>query len=398
MKIAFLHPDLGIGGAERLIVDAALALKSKNHEISIFTAHHDENHCFSETKDGSLKTVVVGDSLPRSIFGRFYAVFAYLRMMYAAYFLIYRSNFQPDIVICDQVSACIPILKFKDVKVIFYCHFPDQLLTERKSWLKRLYRFPIDWLEEKTTGMADKILVNSNFTAQVFKETFKSLKNRKLEVVYPTINIDNLLRPLSNVESKIKTKATTVFLSLNRYERKKNVLLAIKAMDCLKHRLTVEEFSKIHLIVAGGYDERVDENRIHFEELNKEVEELNLKEYISFLKSPDDDVKRTLFHSCTAVLYTPSNEHFGIVPLEAMLLGRPVIACNSGGPLETIRPEETGFLCEANPGAFAEKMILLAKDRSLARELGAAASEHVRKHFSFQTFVTKLSIVVESLM
>lgn len=164
MKIAFLHPDLGIGGAERLIVDAALALKAKNHEISIFTSHHDKNHCFSETKDGSLKTIVVGDSLPRSIFGRFYAVFAYLRMMYAAYFLIYRSNFQPDIVICDQVSACIPILKFKEIKVIFYCHFPDQLLTERKDWLKRIYRLPIDWLEEKTTGMADKILVNSNFT------------------------------------------------------------------------------------------------------------------------------------------------------------------------------------------------------------------------------------------
>lgn len=51
-----------------------------------------------------------------------------------------------------------------------------------------------------------------------------------MDVVYPAINIDNLLRPLSNVESTIKTKATTVFLSLNRYERKKNISLAIKAM------------------------------------------------------------------------------------------------------------------------------------------------------------------------
>lgn len=164
MKIAFLHPDLGIGGAERLVVDAALALKSKNHKICIFTSHHDKNHCFSETKDGSLETVVIGDWLPRSIYGRFYAVFAYLRMIYAAFYLMFSSNFMPDIVFCDQVSVCIPVLKLKNVKVIFYCHFPDQLLTDRKNWIKRIYRLPLDWLEEKTTGKADKILVNSNFT------------------------------------------------------------------------------------------------------------------------------------------------------------------------------------------------------------------------------------------
>lgn len=42
-------------------------------------------------------------------------------------------------------------------KVLFYCHFPDQLLTQRQSVLKRLYRAPLDWLEERTTGMADMV-------------------------------------------------------------------------------------------------------------------------------------------------------------------------------------------------------------------------------------------------
>lgn len=41
--------------------------------------------------------------------------------------------------------------------MLFYCHFPDQLLTQRESVLKRLYRAPIDWLEERTTGMADMV-------------------------------------------------------------------------------------------------------------------------------------------------------------------------------------------------------------------------------------------------
>lgn len=165
----------------------------------------------------------------------------------------------------------------------------------------------------------------------------------------------------------------------------------------MKKLLPLEEFSKVHLIIAGGYDERVEENRSHFQELNEEVEKLYLRESISFLKSPSDELKRTLFHNCRAVLYTPSNEHFGIVPLEAMLLGRPVLACNSGGPLETILHGETGYLCQSTPYAFAEKMMLLIRDRSLARELGTAASEHVRKNFSFQNFMSKLSSIVESL-
>ena len=37
MKIAFLHPDLGIGGAERLVVDAAVALQQQGHEITMLS-------------------------------------------------------------------------------------------------------------------------------------------------------------------------------------------------------------------------------------------------------------------------------------------------------------------------------------------------------------------------
>jgi len=54
LNIVFLHPDLGIGGAERLVVDAALALKSTGNNISFITSHHDRSHCFPETIDGSL--------------------------------------------------------------------------------------------------------------------------------------------------------------------------------------------------------------------------------------------------------------------------------------------------------------------------------------------------------
>ncbi|KAF8788543.1 Alpha-1 like protein [Argiope bruennichi] len=282
MKIAILHPDLGIGGAERLIVDVALALKSDGHEISIFTNHHDPAHCFSETKDGSLDTVVIGDWLPRTICGRFIALCAYIRMIYAAIFLVFFSDYKPNLYICDQVSICVPFLKMKGAKVIFYCHFPDQLLTERKHWLKRIYRLPLDWLEEKTTGMADIVLVNSNFTAQVFKDTFKSLKEMDLKVVYPTINTSSLLRPLPDTNLGVKTQATTIFLSLNRYERKKNIILAIDAL--VKKNVDPKKFLKIYPIIAGGYDDRVRENTEHTG--TGHVQKFGLWENCVFFKSP----------------------------------------------------------------------------------------------------------------
>ena len=50
--IVFFHPDLGIGGAERLVIDAAVGLQSRGHKVTIFTSYCDPNHCFDEARDG----------------------------------------------------------------------------------------------------------------------------------------------------------------------------------------------------------------------------------------------------------------------------------------------------------------------------------------------------------
>lgn len=81
VRITFLHPDLGIGGAERLVVDAAVALKKSGHDVNFVTTFYDPERCFSETKDGSIPVHVVGNWLPRHIFGKFFALCAYIRMV-----------------------------------------------------------------------------------------------------------------------------------------------------------------------------------------------------------------------------------------------------------------------------------------------------------------------------
>ena len=52
MKVVLIHLDLGIGGAEMLVVNVACAMKLLGHDVKIFTSHHDENRCFEVTKKG----------------------------------------------------------------------------------------------------------------------------------------------------------------------------------------------------------------------------------------------------------------------------------------------------------------------------------------------------------
>lgn len=398
VNIIFVHPDLGIGGAERAVVDAAIALKSCGHDVQFMTAHHDPNHCFEETKNGQLKVTVIGDWLPTNMFGRFKALFAYLRMVLVALYVAFWSRIDYELLIVDQVSACIPFLRFgRNTKILFYCHYPDMLLTGRETTLKSIYRAPLDWFEEITTGMADRILVNSNFTAGVFRETFKRLSHIEPAVLYPTPNFALMDAASEQPPSDeiIPQNKKFIFLSINRYERKKNLDLALYAFMNLEEQ--VPNPKDIHLIIAGGYDERVTENRHHYLELRQLASELRIENQVTFVRSFDSDQKFTLLTHATCLLYTPENEHFGIVPLEAMYMKLPVIAVSSGGPKESVEHEKTGFLCEPEPEAFAEAMKKFVDNPNLKKKLGEAGYERVNKMFSFKAFTIKLNTIVTTL-
>ncbi|XP_013385488.1 alpha-1,3/1,6-mannosyltransferase ALG2-like [Lingula anatina] len=396
LNVVFIHPDLGIGGAERAVVDAALALKSSGHSVQFVTAHHDPSHCFEETRDGQLKITAVGDWLPRHVFGRCAALCAYIRMIYAAIYLVFFSDINPDIIFCDQISACIPFLRISRVKIIFYCHFPDLLLTQRQNMFKRLYRWPIDWLEEWTTGMAHCILVNSKFTAGVFKDTFKTLGHINPEVLYPIPNLSTLGKPVDPLpKSHCPPKETkTLFLSINRYERKKNLGLAIEGLAKLKESIPLYG---IHLIMAGGYDERVTENKEHYLELKELAEKLGVQTHVSFIRSFSDSEKRSLLSNATSLIYTPDKEHFGIVPVEAMFMQCPVIAVRSGGPVETVDDKVTGFLCDPTPQSFSESMLYFVKNPNAKEEMGRAGKLRVIEKFSFQAFSRQLNNLIMEL-
>jgi alpha-1,3/alpha-1,6-mannosyltransferase len=78
---------------------------------------------------------------------------------------------------------------------------------------------------------------------------------------------------------------------------------------------------------------------------------------VLFLLSIPGAFKSTLLRNAKLLIYTPTNEHFGIVPVEAMQYGVPVLAANTGGPLETVLDGKTGWLRDVDDvGAWTQVM------------------------------------------
>jgi len=392
VSVVFLHPDLGIGGAERLVVDAALALQTRGHKVTILTAHHDPAHCFVETRDGQLNVIAAGDWLPRSILGRCQALCASLRMLYITLYLF--ATLTCNAVIVDQVSTPLLLLRFFGYPTLFYCHFPDLLLSAGRGGLKAVYRYPLDWLEEFTTGLADVIFVNSGFTQKVFRDTFKGLRKVDPVILYPSLSTALFNQTGTTPSALQDAPSKSFFLSINRYERKKNLGLAIEAFA----QLPTEARAGMRLVMAGGYDNRVEENVQHYRELNELADKLGVANDVIFLRSIGSDEKVWLLKNSICLVYTPTNEHFGIVPLESMYCMTPVIAVNSGGPTETIVDAETGWLREAESKAFSGAMQGVIDNKAHLHTVGTQGRTRVENHFSFDAFGAKLEQALIDLL
>lgn len=99
-------------------------------------------------------------------------------------------------------------------------------------------------------------------------------------------------------------------------------------------------------------------------------------EWLGFLT---EEEKRKQYAECLGVIFPPSDEDYGYVTLEAMLSSKPVITCeDSGGPLEFVRPNDTGLVVEPWANMLAAALDQLWEDRQLAADLGRHARQAYR--------------------
>jgi alpha-1,3/alpha-1,6-mannosyltransferase len=386
-QVLFLHHQLILGGAERLILDAADELNRRSFVSRIVTCTRDASNTFPETLRGPLaQRISVFPVFPRRIFGRAAVLCSTIRMALLALIVAFLSIFLPryraDVVFVDQVAACIPLCALirsssssrRRPIVFYYCHFPDLLLTRnsRRSALGRLYRRPFDALERRAILRADAVGVNSRFTLEAFHSAFPDAAAHHCAplVLYPPVALPGT--PLSSDACPDRDCfdgwLRRPILSINRFEAKKDLPLALHAFSGLPPALR----SDCTLVLAGGYTPRDQDNVAVMRALKDLAAELGLSHatYRPEQKKPafPPDVlfvpafsaaqKAQLLTRAAAdgtVLYTPSREHFGIVPVEAMCAGAPVVASQSGGPAESVVDGVTGFLVDVDTTETADR-------------------------------------------
>lgn len=215
---------------------------------------------------GTLDVRIRGHTLfPPVLFHRFHILLATLRQLHLIFSICLSTGelaeLEPDVFVVDQLSACVPLLRWfgpgpsggRSGRTLFYCHFPDQLLVRRDEglvlgWVKTLYRLVFDWAEGWSMGASDRVVVNSRFTKGVVEGLFGRERLGELKVVYPCVVTEGREGvEEEEVEEKPLWGGQKVLLSINRFERKKDVGLAIRAF----HLLDPEQRRGVRLVIAG---------------------------------------------------------------------------------------------------------------------------------------------------
>lgn len=224
-----------------------------------------------------------------------------------------------------------------------------------------------------------------------------------------------------------------IITSLNRFERKKNIELAIQAFHWVREAADGALRKRLRLFIAGrnnlcrlcmdgllnlgsssgghrsgGYDTRVRESVEYLKELKNVCHDLDLPfttiwpadqdradfalggAVVVFVPSISEHARNYLLGHSKCVVYTPENEHFGIAPIEAMISGTPVVAIKSGGPCETVVDGKTGYLCASDASEVGKRVMMLLDGTVDAASMGQAAREHALGSFSLDSFGDQL--------
>jgi alpha-1,3/alpha-1,6-mannosyltransferase len=142
------------------------------------------------------------------------------------------------------------------------------------------------------------------------------------------------------------------------------------------------------------------DNNLTHEVLSKEDRMMKWTEAdVVFLPDISELQKVQLLSSSLTLLYTPSGEHFGIVPVEAMLSSCAVIGVNNGGLLETVTTDKkNGLLCNPDGHEFAQAMLNLIKEAGLAKKMGQNGKERAINLFSLQRLGAHLEEIMLSML
>ena len=303
-------------------------------------------------------------------------------------------RFGPD----EQVSRSIEVWQSEDFTLlnghqadqVICLQFPTYYLKHpvKAFWLLHQYRAVYDLWETPFTAEFRK-----SFGAQSLRQRIIEADTKSLGECWPRFtiaaNVSKRLQSYNNITSHpiyhppylanqfYSADAEAYVFAPSRLEEAKRQELLIRAMMYVQSPLVA--------IIAGegGQDSR----------LRQLTHELKLENRIKFVGHVSDQEKMALYAHCLCVFFAPFDEDYGYVTLEAMLAAKPLVTCrDSGGPLEFVVHNETGFIVAPDPREIANAFDLCSVNGKKAREMGGeAAKRYEEMDISWDNVVEKLT-------
>jgi glycosyltransferase involved in cell wall biosynthesis len=276
-----------------------------------------------------------------------------------------------DLVISSESGPAKGVIPPPNSKHITYCHSPMRYIWDHYH----LYKDELPWPARRffggvahrmrqwdvtTAARVDTFVANSRFVAQRIQRYY----GRASEVLNPPVNLTRY------VPCAAPTRDYYLLLSeLVPYKRADIAIEAFRGLDR-------------PLIVAGGGSDLA---RL------RSTAPSNVK----FVGRVSDGEMQGLYANCRALLF-PGEEDFGIVPLEAMACGRPVLAFGRGGALESVAQGTTGlFFSEQTAPALKQTI------KDFEAQEAAFESRAIRRHaeaFSEERFRAGFKVIVDRTM
>lgn len=219
---------------------------------------------------------------------------------------------------------------------------------------------------------------------------------RKIEIVPPGVDAEHF-HPIPQAEAKAKLgidEATRLFLFVGRIEPLKAVDTIIEAVDIVWRDRPELIKGSLLAIIGGDPEDPCDA------ELNR-LQRLaccrDLNQYIEFLGAKGHPMLPYYYSAAEAVIVPSDYESFGMVALEAMASGTPVIASKVGGLAFLVQDGETGYLIPVrDPQALADRLIKLLESPQERQLLGENATK-LAQHYQWSKIKDRLMIIFEEL-
>ncbi len=250
--------------------------------------------------------------------------------------------------------------------------------------------------EKQVLARANRIVVATLAELTQLRFLYKADAN-KMIIIPPGVDVSRFY-PIPADEAKMYIglkPEDRMILFVGRIEPLKGVDTLIEAMCCLQLK---DKSRPVHLAIIGGEPAASPEAMsTEMARLQRLCDELSMGQMVVFLGKRDQD-KLPYYYSAAELLVMPSHyESFGMVALEAMACGTPVIASEVGGLAYLVRNGETGFtIPDQEPETLCEKISWLLNDSSLRETMSRRAVEYAQ-NYAWEKIAKQIVEVYEEL-